>query len=105
MDSDLIRAVILIVTAPWWWRLAKMLWRDFNMALIEEGGLLGSPPPPSRLAEIRRQKAAEPDLLVSEPWARAEDRHRPRMKTPNPIRSRDAGARAPGRAPGGPKFR
>lgn len=104
MDSELVRILVLIVTAPWWWRLAKMLWRDFNMALIEEGGLLGSPPPPSKLEEIRRQKALEPDLLVSEPWARAEDRHKPRLRTPSPVRPGGAAAR-PGGPPSTRKFR
>ncbi len=91
MDSELVKFGILLVTAPWWWRIAKMLWHDFNVALLEEGGLLGSPPPPSKLEEIRRQKAAEPDLLVSEPWARPEDRRKPRLRSPSPTR-------APGRA-------
>lgn len=100
MDSELVRWLIVIATAPWWLRIAKMLWHDFNTALIEDGGLLGSPPPPSKLEEIRRLKAAEPDLLISEPWARPEDRRKPRLKTPSAT-PRNAGPRTNVRSPRG----
>ena len=44
IDRDILRWTLLIGAAPVWWPFLRTLWRDFNQALREEGGLLGRPP-------------------------------------------------------------
>ena len=69
LNLDLIKWVVIIVGIPIWWPFVRDLWKDFNGALREEGGLLGSPPRRSEIERIQREKAKEPEMLVSEPWA------------------------------------
>lgn len=95
--KDFLRWFLLIGAAPVWVPFLLALWRDFNRALREEGGLFGRDPGPLQLEKMRRERAAEPDNLVSEAWVRQGDRHKPRMGGARP------GAKAPPRAE--PRFR
>lgn len=80
INRDLIRYLILIGSAPIWWPVAKMLWRDFNGALREEGGLLGSQPSPREVDAILAEKKGQPETLVSEPWVAPGQVRKPRMR-------------------------
>jgi len=80
VNRDLLRYLILIGSAPIWWPVAKMLWRDFNGALREEGGLLGSQPSPREVEEILAEKRKHPETLVSEPWVAPGQVKKPRLR-------------------------
>lgn len=84
LNLDLIKWLVIIVGIPIWWPFVRDLWKDFNGALREEGGLLGSPPPKSEMERIRREKAKEPEMLVSVPWA-----HKRGARVTPPASSRD----------------
>ena len=115
INKEFIRWALLIGAAPVWLPFLRLLWKDFNDALREEGGLFGAQPTPRELEKIRREKEAEPDTLVSEPWVRPGERRRTRMRAPDggrrAPRAPDArpggrGAdRGPGRGPAPPRFR
>ncbi len=44
INKDLIRWALLIGAAPIWIPYLRILWRDFNHALRDEGGLIGIAP-------------------------------------------------------------
>jgi hypothetical protein len=107
LNKNLIRYGLLIAAMPIWWPFVKTLWRDFNSALREEGGLFGTPPSGRELEEIRREKAKEPEQLVSEPWVKAGDLRSTRMRTPSNKAPKSAAPerrfrQATNKKPGGP---
>ena len=69
LNTDLLRWILLIGAAPVWWPFLRTLWRDFDAALAEEGGVFGRAPGPRELEQIRQRQAERPDPLISEPWA------------------------------------
>lgn len=97
INRDLIRWLVLIGSAPIWWPVAKILWRDFNGALREEGGLLGSQPSPREVSEILEEKRRLPETLVSEPWVAPGQVKKPRLRGRGP--SAGPGAGRTGRTP------
>jgi hypothetical protein len=92
INRDLVRWLLLIALLPIGWPFVKALWRDFNQALREEGGLFGRQPSAREVEAILEDKKKLPDTLVSEPWVKAGEVRKPR------LRSRGAGAK-PGQAP------
>lgn len=82
INKEIVRWVILIGATPIWLPFLLTLWRDFNDALQEDGGLLGSPPTGRELEAVRRELAEKPDVLVSEPLVQAADRRHPRLASP-----------------------
>jgi|RhiMethySRZTD1v2_1073278.scaffolds.fasta_scaffold247268_1 hypothetical protein len=78
-DKDILRWVLLIGATPVWLPFLLTLWRDFNDALREDGGLLGSPPTGRELEAVRRELQDRPEVLVSEPLVAPGDRRQPRM--------------------------
>jgi hypothetical protein len=107
-NKEILRWVLLIGAAPVWLPFLRILWRDFNSALREEGGLFGQPPTARELEELRRQRLSEPDTLISEPWLQPGDRRRTRMKSPDPRGRKDASGRTPPSSSGRrepPRFR
>jgi hypothetical protein len=98
INRDLVRWLILIALLPIGWPFVKALWKDFNGALREEGGLFGSQPPPREVARIREEKKREPETLVSEPWVKPGSVRKPRLRgradRPGPA-SRGATPRGP----------
>ncbi len=93
INKEILRWVILIGATPIWLPFLLNLWRDFNDALREDGGLLGGTPSPRELERIRREKEKRPDILVSEPIVRPGEQKRPRMATS--ARSAPAATRPP----------
>jgi len=89
IDKDLLRWVLLIGAAPIWLPFLRALWRDFNSALREDGGLMGRTPGPRQLEALREERKREPDVLQSEPWVHPGQKRRTRMRAPS--------ARPPGR--------
>jgi hypothetical protein len=73
LDTELLRWILLIGAAPLWWPFLRTLWRDFDDALAEEGGVFGRAPGPRELERIRARAAERPDPLISEPWARRDE--------------------------------
>jgi len=105
INRDLVRWLILIALMPIGWPFLKALWKDFNGALREEGGLFGSQPSPREVQQIRAEKQREPETLVSEPWVRPGDVRKPRLRG-RADRSGAAprsGAKPPGGSPNGPR--
>ena len=91
-NKEILRWVLLIGATPIWLPFFLTLWKDFNAALKEDGGLFGSPPTGRELEAVRRELAEKPEVLVSEPIVRAGDRRHPRMssavrRTPAPGRN------------------
>ena len=70
VNKEILRWVLLIGAAPIWLPFLRMLWKDFNDALAEEGGVFGRPPSLVEQERIKAERANAPDVLVSEPWAK-----------------------------------
>jgi hypothetical protein len=113
IDKDLLRWVLLIGATPIWLPFLRALWRDFNRALREDGGLMGTPPGPRELEAIRSERQSEADPLHSEPIVRPGQRRTTRLQDPRAQSSRGQAPRARsarpeprkpgfGRRPGGP---
>jgi hypothetical protein len=83
INRDLLRWILLIGATPIWWPFLRTLWKDFNAALREEGGLLGAPPSGRELEVIRREREQEPDTLTSEPLVRPGEHRMPRLQSPS----------------------
>ncbi len=96
LNKEILRWVLMIGSAPIWFPFILTLWNDFNDALREEGGLIGEPPSPRELEQIRREQAEKPELLVNEPIVRAGDRRRPRLANPGASTAGKSGARPRG---------
>jgi hypothetical protein len=84
INKDLIRWVLLIGASPIWLPFLRHLWRDFNHALRDEGGLIGAPPRGQTAERLRAEKRFDRDRLTSEPILGPKDRVTRRMKTPAP---------------------
>lgn len=82
LNKDILRWVLLIGATPIWLPFLRMLWRDFNKALREDGGLLGAPMSAKELEDLRAERQVEPESLTSEPWVRGNEHRAPRLKTP-----------------------
>jgi hypothetical protein len=102
INKDILRWVLLIAATPLWLPFLRILWRDFNRALEDEGGIFGKPPPAREADRIRREKASDPEVLVSERWARRGEQARPRMQSPSQGGAAAKSGRSPARrtAPG-----
>jgi len=68
------QVVVLAVLSPFWYPIAKAMWRELYAALLPEGGLFGRPPTEIELQRLQQQLGDYEDALISEPWAR--DMHR-----------------------------
>jgi len=64
LDPAVIKYSLLVLTMPLWWPFVRELWKEFNLILEEEGGLLGRKPTDAQLAEIRKRRAAREAALV-----------------------------------------
>ena len=65
--KEILRYVIVLVSAPIWVPFLRMLWRDFNASLREEGGLFGQPPTQlERERDPALRKPLEPQLVSEE---------------------------------------
>jgi hypothetical protein len=84
LNKDLLRWLLLIGATPIWLPFIRTLWRDFNHALRDEGGLIGVPPRGREAERLRAEKQFDQDRLRSEPILRPGDRVTRRMKTPPP---------------------
>lgn len=87
INKEILRWVLLVAATPIWLPFLRMLWKDFNRALEEEGGVFGRPPTAQEAERIRREKLSDPEILVSEPWARRGESRVPKLRTPAPGRS------------------
>jgi len=73
-NEQILRWLLIFGAAPIWFPFLKALWDDFNSTLAEEGGLFGETPSLRERERIEKEKAKQPDVLVSEPWTRRETR-------------------------------
>ncbi len=73
-NEQILRWLLIFGAAPIWFPFLKALWDDFNSTLAEEGGLFGETPSLGERERIQKEKAKQPDVLVSEPWTRRETR-------------------------------
>jgi hypothetical protein len=104
IDKDMLRWVLLIGATPIWLPFVRALWRDFNSALREEGGLIGTKPGPRQLEQLRAESRNEPDPLQSEPRILPGERRTTRMRAPQPAPGERPGRRPSGPAPRKPGF-
>ncbi len=95
INREILRWVILIGAMPIWLPFLITLWRDFNDALREDGGLLGSAPDAKELERIRKERGEKVELLVNEPIIRPDEHRRPRMAT-GPRKTPTAARTPPG---------
>ena len=106
INKDLVRWVLIIGGMPIWVPFIRILWRDFNHALRDEGGLIGVPPRGKEAERLRAEKALDRDRLTSEPILGPKDRLTRRMKSPNAGGKPNVrGPSAPSAAPKVPGFR
>ena len=96
IDKEMLRWLLLIGAAPVWGPFLLQLWRDFNHALLEEGGLFGREPGRRQIERIREERKSEPELLVSEPWVRPGEQRLPRMRSAPVARTAAPQRPAPG---------
>jgi hypothetical protein len=82
INKDLVRWVLFIGGMPIWVPFIRILWRDFNHALRDEGGLIGAPPRGREAERLKAEKLLDHDRLTSEPILGPKDRITRRMKTP-----------------------
>ena len=94
VTKDIVRYLIVILSAPIWVPFARMLWKDFNAALRREGGLLGRAPSPLELQRMDAQGAPEVSRLVSEPIVRPGDLRKSRLGARRPAKAAPAAASA-----------
>lgn len=92
-DKDLLRWVLLIGAAPVWWPFLLALWRDFNRALREDGGLMGAPLSQREVEALRAERPEGGESLRSVPIVKPGERRTTRMRGPNPRTPRGAAAR------------
>lgn len=72
MDNvSLLKYLLILISAPFWFPFAKALWDEFNDALRLDGGLFGDAPSRTERERIQREIAQEPPKLVSETLAHA----------------------------------
>jgi hypothetical protein len=76
-NTQILRWLLLLGAAPIWFPFLKALWDDFNSTLAEEGGVFGRAPTRKEIEVLRREKAKQPDVLISEPWSRREAAAKP----------------------------
>jgi hypothetical protein len=81
----LTQVVVLAVLSPFWYPVAKAMWREVQAALMPEGGLFGRAPTELELRRLQDRLGDFDDPLVSEPWS---DRLRPQARRD----ARDSGA-------------
>jgi hypothetical protein len=63
------KLMILLAISPVWFPVIRAIWEEMNLALQEEGGVLGRAPTPNQLEMIRQERTWRPDPLVHEPFA------------------------------------
>ena len=59
-----LKILVLMLSAPIWIPFVKELWREFQLAMREDGGLFGPIPPPRKVREIREQIEQEPSPQI-----------------------------------------
>jgi len=72
--QTILKFAVIAALSPIWWPILKTLYREVELALLEEGGLLGRAPTPSELAAKRAKYGEYENPLVSEPWAHVRER-------------------------------
>ena len=87
LNRDILRWLLIFGSAPVWWPFLRTLWRDFNAALEEDGGLFGRAPTGRELERVRRARAARPSTLLSERLVKPGDRRRARLGARNSGRA------------------
>lgn len=96
LDKLLLKALLVLVTAPAWYPFLKAVWEELNEAMADEGGLFGRLPTAKELEDIERERLGKPDPLIHEPWLTREERMagRRQMRTPQEsARGASAGTR------------
>jgi hypothetical protein len=73
-NTEILRWFLLLASAPIWLPFLKALLDDFNSTLAEDGGFFGRAPSRAERERILREKAKQPDVLISEPWTRRGER-------------------------------
>lgn len=62
-----IKLFAILLLAPLWWPVLKVLYQDFEAALWREGGLFGREPTGEKLKELEQRYAEYEDPLISVP--------------------------------------
>lgn len=66
LNSEPVKYLLIVLTAPFWIPFFKALFKEFNDSLRDEGGLFGLPPTKEKLAEMNRELGKFRSPLVSE---------------------------------------
>lgn len=70
MDRDLLKILLVLLSAPFWMPFAKALLDEFIAAMRQDGGFEGPTPSKTRRAEIQAEiDRKEPPRVVIEPLA------------------------------------
>ena len=61
------RLLVLLLTTPLWWPVARALWEEVNWMLRDEGGVFGPIPSERKRKELLESPTGAEDPLVEEP--------------------------------------
>jgi len=67
LSGELLRYLIVLLTAPIWLPFVKALWQELERALRDEGGMFGRVPSLAEKERIEAANALLEDPLLSEP--------------------------------------
>ena len=91
LNTEPIKYALIAATAPFWLPFVKAIFKEFNDALRDEGGLLGRAPTKAELAKLDAAHGKFESPMHSERWEDAERKQRQ-------SRAKQSAGRRPGRA-------
>jgi hypothetical protein len=66
-NTSILKYTLLLLAAPLWWPVVKALWIEVNRMLADDGGVFGRLPSAADREQVRLQKEALGESLVSDP--------------------------------------
>ncbi len=109
-NITIIKYLLVLLTAPIWWPVARALWVEVNRMLADDGGVFGRLPDAVERDQVRREKQARGEELVSEPIYSSQERDSNRRALSTGARAASGsgpghGAQGPARPGAGPPAR
>jgi hypothetical protein len=69
MNTDILKWIVLLGSAPFWLPFARALWEELNEAMRPDGGVFGKTPGPLERKQIEQEMEREPPRVVHETLA------------------------------------
>jgi hypothetical protein len=68
LNSEPVKWVLILASAPLWLPFFRALWKDWNDSLRDEGGLLGLTPTTAELSQLDKQRGKHRSTMLSVTW-------------------------------------